>query len=249
MMWKPFRSNDGNNFMVKWNKNDQEFTFFVTNLKQIWTSVCSIESIVVKYQQLNPLFDLKLEEAVTQVLNIFEDINQAEVKVTIDGSTLILKIEMNLTGSEASNIKTNFEIEFVKAETEKFTEMITIAMIQTINFLETQQKMLCNLLEKKDREIEEYQMEKGLISRSDLVTGKFDPHSLISSSQKLILNVFGNSKSFMDSIDNEYGEAQENVFQVEVESWNNVKKKRKYYDSKTALNSKCTKIVYKNNNS
>lgn len=48
----------------------------------------------------------------------------------------------------------------------QFTEMVTIPMIQTIYFLEKQREMLCNLLKKKDLELEQYRLEKDLISRS-----------------------------------------------------------------------------------
>lgn len=44
--------------------------------------------------------------------------------------------------------------------------MVTIPMIQTIYFLEKQREMLCNLLKKKDLELEQYRLEKDLISRS-----------------------------------------------------------------------------------
>lgn len=47
--------------------------------------------------------------------------------------------------------------------------MVTIPMVQTIYFLEKQQEMLCNLLKKKDKELEQYRLERELISRSKFI--------------------------------------------------------------------------------
>lgn len=47
--------------------------------------------------------------------------------------------------------------------------MVTIPMVQTICFLEKQQEMLCNLLKKKDKELEQYRMERDVISRSKFI--------------------------------------------------------------------------------
>lgn len=44
-------------------------------------------------------------------------------------------------------------------------------LIQTVKHLEERQNMLYNLVQKKDRELEEYKLEKGLISRGTVNTG------------------------------------------------------------------------------
>lgn len=52
--------------------------------------------------------------------------------------------------------------------------MVTIPMVQTIYFLEKQQEMLCNLLKKKDKELEQYRLERELISRSKFIRTIFN---------------------------------------------------------------------------
>ncbi|KAG5875389.1 hypothetical protein JTB14_023363 [Gonioctena quinquepunctata] len=192
-------------------------------------------------QECNPLVDFKPNEAITRVREMFEAVDQSLVEVTNKDSAITLSVTARI-----SQFKVKYETDLTKTEDGKFMEMITIPMIQTIQFLECQQKMLCHSIEKKDRELEEYQMEKGLISRTDLITEKFEPNSLTSSSEKLILNVFGNSEKFMGHIMQEYGGVAEEVAEVEVESWNKGKRKRKIYDRNTAsAAAKLTKIVYK----
>nr|XP_023024497.1 uncharacterized protein LOC111512590 [Leptinotarsa decemlineata] len=170
---------------------------------------------------------------------MFHGIDKVQVvEVTQSESMINLSIKTNI-----SDFKIKYEVTLTKTEDEKFMEMMTIPMIQTIHFLEIQQKMLCKLIEKKDRELEEYQMEKGAISRSDLITGKFEANTLVKSSRKLILNTLGNSEKFMDHIKRKFGEVEEDVVEVVAEVWNEGKKRRKIFEHKTP--SKNSKIVFK----
>ncbi|KAJ8963963.1 hypothetical protein NQ317_007572 [Molorchus minor] len=154
-----------------------------------------------------------LKEAVSQTLKIISEINEGEVLVTKSNDKLEITIKSYILGFDDTKFK--------------FSEYITAPMIHTIKYLEKQQKMLCDLLLNKDRELEEYKMEKGNISRADLTTERFDPKVVENTSDKLFLNVYNANNIFWDSFVTRYGNIEDKVVDVAVEPWNHIKKKRK----------------------
>ncbi|KAJ8936338.1 hypothetical protein NQ314_012411 [Rhamnusium bicolor] len=118
-------------------------------------------------------------------------------------------------------------------------------MIHTIHYLEQQQKILCDLIEKKDRELEEYKMEKGPISRTDLITEKFNSNIMENTSEKLMLNVYGQSTKFWETFIKKHEDVEVKIIDIKVNSWNHIKKKRKIYNSITAAKNTCESISYR----
>ncbi|CAG9827587.1 unnamed protein product [Diabrotica balteata] len=239
-MWKTFTI-DENIYMLKVVDSDNNVEIYLSNLTTIWTCILSQEALVENFQECNPAIEQTPEEYLQHAKNLLNEVESAEVKIICnDGiSNLKLIIKTNLTSNFKFKLK--LELDFTLAEVKLFTEKMTIPLIQTIILLEKQQKMMKNLLLKKDRELDEYQMEKGEISRSDLITEKFNTESLITASNTLMLNVFQNHAEDIKKI---YGTVEEKIEEVEVESWNSVKKKRKIYNKETADRTKVSKIVY-----
>ncbi|XP_072395488.1 uncharacterized protein [Diabrotica undecimpunctata] len=239
-MWKTFTI-DESIYMLKVVDSDNNVEIYLSNLTTIWTCILSQEALVQNFQEYNPAIEQTPEQYLQYAKNLLNEVENAEVKIICnDGiSNLKLLIKTNLANNFKFKLK--LELDFTLGEVKLFTEKMTIPLIQTIILLEKQQKMMKNLLLKKDRELDEYQMEKGEISRSDLITEKFNPESLITSSNTLMLNVFQNRA---EDIQKQYGTVEEKVEEVEVESWNSVKKRRKIYNKETADRTKVSKIVY-----
>ncbi|CAH1973004.1 unnamed protein product [Acanthoscelides obtectus] len=159
-------------------------------------------------------------------------IDQENTDTTIINSNRVLEMKVSsfLSQNIEYKVPVKLEFELILTEDEKFKELITIPMIQTINYLETQQKVLCSIISKKDRELEEYRLEKGVISRGDLVTEPLDLNVLKTSSDKLLLNTFQQSKSFIDHIC-QFHEMETPVTVLLPESLQekSIKRKRKVY--------------------
>nr|CAI5832042.1 unnamed protein product [Callosobruchus analis] len=145
-----------------------------------------------------------------------------------------MKICCNLSQDTDYQVPMNLKLTFTLSEDDKLMELLTIPMVQTIDFLETQQKVLCNIIQKKDRELTEYRLEKGVITRSDLVTEPFDITLLKTSDDKLLLNTFKQSKQFLSHI-NAYHKTVVPVTAYLPESLQqkNSKRKRRVYQGGT----------------
>nr|CAH7752937.1 unnamed protein product [Callosobruchus chinensis] len=145
-----------------------------------------------------------------------------------------MKVCSYLSQDADYKVPVKLELTLALSEDEKLKEVLTIPMIQTIDFLETQQKILCNIIQKKDRELEEYRLEKGTISRSDLVTEPFDLNLLKTSDNKLLLKTFQQSKQFISHV-NTYNKMEVPVIASLPESLQqkNSRRKRKVYQGGT----------------
>ncbi|XP_050498036.1 uncharacterized protein LOC126879126 [Diabrotica virgifera virgifera] len=239
-MWKTF-TNDDHIYMLKVVDSDNNFEIYLSDLMTMWNCILSQEALVQKFQECNPAIEQTPEEYIQHAKNILNEVENAEVGVICDEGPCSVRFYIKTHLATNFKFKLKLELDFAQAEEESFTEKMTVPLIQTIILLEKQQEMMRNLLLKKDRELEEYKMEKGEISRSDLITEKFNPESLIASSKTLMLNVFQNRA---EDIKRKYGAIEEKVEEVEVESWNSVKRRRKIYNKETANRTKDVEIKY-----
>jgi hypothetical protein len=227
-MWKSFQHND-DLYMIKLVTN-QNLDFYVTDLQKIWIQNISKETLLSQFQEFNPLFEIKVDEAVSQVAQLINDISSlehVEVVKTDDELQLILR-------SSKAEFKIEFNFNFHKSTSEVFLKEVTVPLIQTVKHLEERQNMLYNLVQKKDRELEEYKLEKGLISRDDLITEKFDESQAGNVDNKSMMNVFGQS-IFWDNFVKRYGNIETKIEDVKMDPWNHIKRKRKVYSAKTSL--------------
>jgi hypothetical protein len=91
-MWKSFQHND-DLYMIKLVTN-QNLDFYVTDLQNIWIQNISKETLLSQFQEFNPLFEIKVDEAVSQVAQLINDISSlehVEVVKTEDELQLILR--------------------------------------------------------------------------------------------------------------------------------------------------------------
>ncbi|GLV41300.1 hypothetical protein CBL_04824 [Carabus blaptoides fortunei] len=125
------------------------------------------------------------------------------------------------------------------ADASTFCKEITVPMMQTIQLMENQQKILCDLLEKKDVEIQQHIFENGELKRSNVVTEKFDKTALCSS-DNLCHNVFSKSDEFQKIIIEKYGCLDSTLLKVKKEE--KTSKKTKLSLAKSIIRHKKPKI-------
>ncbi|XP_018564251.1 uncharacterized protein LOC108905733 [Anoplophora glabripennis] len=243
-MWKIFIV-ESDVYILKIINNDGIYKISVSDLKEVWTKDFSIDDIITEFKKCNPNIVVETEEAVSQTLKIFNEMDNALVQINRTEDKIDLEVKSEVIGISDSKFKLKYQLSLFKEDISKFAEEVTAPMIHTINYLEKQQKMLCDLIKKKDRELEEYKMEKGLISRTDLITEKFDSNILKNPSDKLMLDTCGESSKFWEGFIDKYGDVEAKVMEVKVDPWNQVKRKRKTYNAKTSAKKFVAGITYK----
>ncbi|CAH0552694.1 unnamed protein product [Brassicogethes aeneus] len=241
-MWKTFSWQD-EVFMVNMENVEDQMHTSVTNLKTIWFKIFTIEEMSKKFIECNPRIektdDKKLLDLILKLLNNLET---STIECKYLKESLSLTIETKL-----SDVDINYKFEFILDIGDnkmvscflhnnkfhfcvKFTEKVTYPMITTIKYLEDQNKLITNLLEKKDREIEEYKIEYGNISRHDLVTEKYTPFN--NDNQKILLNTFGQSKKFWTNFINKCTHSNIEVNEIKTEPEPKKKKLKIFNKSK-----------------
>ncbi|RZB39773.1 uncharacterized protein BDFB_006774 [Asbolus verrucosus] len=198
-MWKTFQ-NDDQLYMIRI-REGENLEIYLSDLINIWIQNISKESTLKHFQEANPLFDIKVDEVVAEVIDLVNNISDLSTEISNSNEALQLILK-----SQKSEFKIEFRFNFEKASSDAFLKEITVPLIQTVKHLEDQQKMLCNLIHRKDRELEEYKLEKGEISRDDLITDKFDESLVNKIDDRTMMNVFGSSKSFWNSFVEQHGD-------------------------------------------
>ncbi|XP_044258172.1 non-homologous end-joining factor 1-like isoform X4 [Tribolium madens] len=204
-MWKTFQ-HGANLYMIKV-VQDTNLRLVLTDFQNIWVQEISKDDLLLQFQEANPLFDVKVDEIVTEVteaINSISDLTDIEISEADEGLKLLLN-------SIKSEYKIKFKFNFHKSSSETFLKEITVPLIQTVKHLEERQNMLMNLLQKKDRELEEYKLEKGVISRDDLITEKFDEEKLNSIDDKSMMGVFGHNETFWNSFVSQHGNIEATI--------------------------------------
>ncbi|KAF2905520.1 hypothetical protein ILUMI_00653 [Ignelater luminosus] len=149
---------------------------------------------ILLLQELNPLFDvnsLTSTEIISRVESLITDVH---LETNIFLSTEDDKITLEL--------KRKFQEFYIKY---KFCLLVGDENM-SVQYLEVRQKKLFDLIEKKDREIQEHQLEGGEISRRNLVTKKFDRNAILENApEHLFVNVFGKSKVYLETFIKRFG--------------------------------------------
>ncbi|KAH1012895.1 uncharacterized protein LOC109542834 [Dendroctonus ponderosae] len=245
-MWKVF-SYEGKLFMLSVTKTDGGCDIILSDLVFIWKNHISTSDLLAEYQRngcsINS--DIDIRNILLETVNNLQEVN-ASVKhiLSTDVELILEKSSVQKDSELEQNIVNKFTL--IKRDQEIFRNTIAIPMIQTLNYLEQQNKVLLSLIQKKDRELEEFRMEKGDISRDELKTEPFDPKSLDANTKNLFLTVFSDesSKSLLKNLAETNGEIQANKLEVETQPWNNVKRKKVVRDGKTVAK-KGAGIIFK----
>ncbi|XP_050293468.1 uncharacterized protein LOC126734001 isoform X3 [Anthonomus grandis grandis] len=168
-MWKPFV--DGNVlYLLQFKKVDGTFSFLVTNFSLFWKCDLTDDELVSNFKVKNPLIDATPDQIISNFLAILENFKNLVICTEKIDDKLQVIFEKNCDNNRAFEQKLTYTIALQKlrerdTSEDNLKQEFMVSSLKTIYLLEKQKQMLVNLVEKKDRELEEYRMEKGEISR------------------------------------------------------------------------------------
>ncbi|XP_050293467.1 uncharacterized protein LOC126734001 isoform X2 [Anthonomus grandis grandis] len=246
-MWKPFV--DGNVlYLLQFKKVDGTFSFLVTNFSLFWKCDLTDDELVSNFKVKNPLIDATPDQIISNFLAILENFKNLVICTEKIDDKLQVIFEKNCDNNRAFEQKLTYTIALQKLRERDTSEdnEFMVSSLKTIYLLEKQKQMLVNLVEKKDRELEEYRMEKGEISRSDLKTEKFNPQSLQVNNNNFLLNIFTNEQHemFWKQFTQNHGDIETENLHIELEPWNVKPKKRVIHNGKNIVK-KGSGVVFK----
>ncbi|XP_030756826.1 uncharacterized protein LOC115882741 [Sitophilus oryzae] len=233
-MWKPFKTPEAI-YMLRLDEQDENFNLILTNITDIWETHFSLEQLVEIFKKENPNIEATEDIVKTNLLSTIEELGNVNISLNYSDNELNLVLQPKCSDESLKlgvpNIVYTFSL--LKQDSSKFKNELTIPLIQTVFFLEKQQQVLLNLLKKKDRELEEYRMEKGDISRNDLKTETFHLEGG-NNSNNLFLKVFKEGDEFWKYFTDQHGKVEIDLLDVEPEPWNKNKRRKVIHNAKTA---------------
>ncbi|XP_015434026.1 PREDICTED: non-homologous end-joining factor 1-like [Dufourea novaeangliae] len=159
---------------VAW-KNDS-IEVFLTNFIEIWMEILTTEIIMKRCKEMNPLLSDNALNYKDIVMNILSNIPEHIDKVSVEQIKLRTKIE---GGS------LRFSLNLSKGTCQDFWEIITKPLCVSSMEMIRQQKILVDLIKKKDEEIAEYRAEGVELIRRNTMTEPFREEQL-----KTVIPVF-----------------------------------------------------------
>ncbi|KAK4880880.1 hypothetical protein RN001_004199 [Aquatica leii] len=207
-MWEPVVINN-TNYLIKF-KHSSQIYLYLSNLKEIWVEQLSQSDLTNRFQELNPLFDstqLEEGELIQYITSMLQNINDATSIILTENNHVNIELKSKFLESSI-----RFKLDMEKGDDVMYFNEFTLPLIQSVQYLEMRQKKLFELLEKKDKEIEEHVLENGEITRKVLVTKKFDRDNIMDVVPKdILVGVFGKSKQFFEVFSKNYGVMKFNV--------------------------------------
>lgn len=201
-MWTPLVLNE-TNYLLKCLK-EATINFYITDFKEMWHEELSPAELRNRFQELNPLFDTTLLTEDDLVERILSLISEPDPTILYTLTKQLDHVTLDIKSMREFSIKYRFYLKLANYAT--FFAQFTLPLMQTVQYLEMRQKKLVDLLERKDKEIQEHVLENGELTRKAIVTKKFDRKTVADTSrEELFVNVFGKSKIFYDTFSEKFG--------------------------------------------
>ncbi|KAK9886333.1 hypothetical protein WA026_015844 [Henosepilachna vigintioctopunctata] len=190
-MWKTFQYNNEPYIMkleIKENGLSENILLWLSNLRILWKEELSLKDCSRRFKEMNPLLECPEDGLKEEIAKMINGVNDALTEINQNDESVFLRIETLL---EKHNINIKFKFNLSLLPGDRFFSEVTTPLINTIKYLEESQKKMSELLIKKDRELEEYKLEKGNITREDLATTPYvNNGSEDISNSSLMLNLF-----------------------------------------------------------
>ncbi|KAL3271356.1 hypothetical protein HHI36_021840 [Cryptolaemus montrouzieri] len=159
-MWKTFVC-DNNQYIIKVVPLENCIQVNLSDLKTIWREELSHENLSNRFKEANQSLGGTEENVKEQIITLINNINEA-MKVQIEKKSLSLSLKIT---SKLDIFNLNFEFLLSRLSEETFYSEVTGPLVRTVRYLEEKELIMRNLLIKKDRELQEYKLEKGNITR------------------------------------------------------------------------------------
>ncbi|KAF7267752.1 uncharacterized protein LOC143195915 [Rhynchophorus ferrugineus] len=220
-MWKTF-THLSNPYLFRCEIEEDSFDLYLTNLENIWKCSSTDMELMESFKENNPLIEATSDVIKSDLLSIINAFDNESISIVNEGNE---NCKLSLT-RKSTNIADDIVYSFfLKPCKEKFKQEVTIPFIKTIYYLEKQKEHLLKLLKMKDREIREYKVEHGEISRDELKTEEVD--IIESNANYLVLKVFQETSQFWKEFAQQNGQVEMTSKNLEPEPWNATNKRRK----------------------
>ncbi|XP_063824099.1 uncharacterized protein LOC135073829 [Ostrinia nubilalis] len=180
-MWK--RIKDTNLFLTF----TDDYQIFVTDFVSVWFSYLSKTTFVRSLKDSNILLEMPTETLIQKGIHVLT--HPGDLK-SVDKKTENNVLAITLTMSFPYPFKVKLEL--CKGSRELFFQKVTQPLLVTVSELKSSQTELCELLNKKDSEIEEYKLMGGEIAIKFLKTKQFNEEAMMSK-YKMYEEYFGSS--------------------------------------------------------
>ncbi|XP_028157570.1 uncharacterized protein LOC114350826 [Ostrinia furnacalis] len=180
-MWK--RIKDTNLFLTF----TDDYQIFVTDFVSVWFSYLSKTTFVRSLKDSNILLEMPTETLIQKGIHVLT--HPGDLK-SVDKKTENNILAITLTMSFPYPFKVKLEL--CKGSRELFFQKVTQPLLVTVSELKSSQTELCELLNKKDSEIEEYKLMGGEIAIKFLKTKQFNEEAMMSK-YKMYEEYFGSS--------------------------------------------------------
>lgn len=167
MVWKNVKINDEAHMICFMEKNES-WKVLLTNLIEIWTETLTDETILQKFQTLNPLLSLEAFDWKQLVMDMLNDIPKHIHTCIVDVSTYQIELR-----KDKDFVKLKFSLELHKETPQQFWENVTMPLCLSSMELVRRYKILLDLVREKDEEITEYKAVGAELIRKYIATKPF----------------------------------------------------------------------------
>lgn len=167
MIWKNVKINNEAH-MICCMKKHESWKVLLTNLIEIWIETLTDETILQKFQTLNPLLSLEAFDWKELVMDMLNDIPKHIHTCIVDVSTY--RIELR---KDKDFVKLKFSLDLCKETSQQFWENVTMPLYLSSIELVRRYKILLDLVRQKDEEITEYKAVGAELIRKYIATKPF----------------------------------------------------------------------------
>ncbi|KAL0882286.1 hypothetical protein ABMA27_000810 [Loxostege sticticalis] len=187
-MWKNIKNS---NLFLRFT---DKYEIFITDFVSVWFTYLSKSTFIRCLKDSNILLEMAEEALIEKGMHVLShpgDIKNVDQK--FDKKTLVVSMTMLFGYPFKVTLK------LCEGSKELFFQKVTQPLLSTISELKSSQNELCQLLNKKDSEIEEYKRMGGEIAIKFLKTPRFNEASLMNKYQTYQEN-FGSSDETVHSL-------------------------------------------------
>ena len=156
-------------YMISVTRRDEVIEVFLTNLTELWMETLTTEIILDKCRKLNPLLNVAAINCSEIVANILSNVSQHIVQASVEEIKLHAQLEGGLM---------KFSLNLTKGTCRHFGEIVMKPLCISSLEIIRQNKILVDLIKRKDEEIAEYKAEGAELIRKNIETETFKEEQL-----------------------------------------------------------------------
>ncbi|XP_055912283.1 non-homologous end-joining factor 1-like [Eupeodes corollae] len=164
-MWHAIKTTEENYFFKCSSQEENSITYYLYDLKEVWSEKCSITEIIQRSKNLNKRICYDSETVVATLRS--GKPSSVSIESTDYGRNVILKYHI-------MERPFNFEWNLTPLHADEFQKLITNPLFLSIHYLAEQIKELKKIINKKDVEIKQYIAEGAVLQRKTVATEEFN---------------------------------------------------------------------------